>query len=218
MLTKQIHSDSKKKKISEEEEEKLEDEWYEKKSKLMELMLGTEHDMVMHALIPYEVGGALDLYYYPNGIPGTAIATKELTHACRESSSNDKYKKYELVMFIKETLNLDEANDEDTVFGKVHQNISSILNPMANYSEQAKLNPNETCEFPSDMEDIGGKCLIFSDYNSKNNEEDFGLMAVIEIFRSEMEYAMQNSGGELISLLKEKGYYPYSEMNREPVV
>ncbi len=33
MLTKQIHSDSKKKKISEEEEEKLEDEWYEKKSK-----------------------------------------------------------------------------------------------------------------------------------------------------------------------------------------
>jgi len=208
----------KKKKISEEEEEKLEDEWYERKSKLIESILGAEHDMVMHALIPYEVGGSLDLYYFPNGIEGTAIATKELSHACRESSSNDKYKKYELVMFTKVSLNLDQANDEDTTFGKAHQNINSILNPMANYSEQAILNPNETCEFPSDIEGIGGKCLIFSDYNSKENEENFGLMAVIEIYRSEMEYAMQNSGSDLINLLKEKGFYPYSDMNREPVV
>jgi hypothetical protein len=35
--------------------------------------------MVMHAIIPYAIGGGLDLYYYPNGLPGTAIATKELS-------------------------------------------------------------------------------------------------------------------------------------------
>ncbi|MDH3973417.1 MAG: suppressor of fused domain protein [Deltaproteobacteria bacterium] len=209
----------KKKKLTEEEEEKLENNWFDEKSRLMESILAKEHDMVMHALIPYEVGGGLDLYYYPNGIPGTAIATKELSYACRESSSNDKYKKYELVMFTREKLNLDQAKEENATFGKAHKNINSILNPVANYSKQATLNPNETCEFPSDMEGIGGKCLIFSEYKPASDDvEDFGLMAVIEIHRSEMEYAMQNGGRELLNLLEEKGYYPYSDMDREPVV
>lgn len=208
-----------KKARSEEEEEKLEDAWYDRKSSLMESILGKQHDMVMHALIPYEIGGPLDLYYFPDALHGTAIATKELTHACRESSNNDKYTKYELVMFTRETLNLDEANDETTSFGKAHQNISAILNPIASYSEQAKLNPNETCEFPQETEGVGGKCLIFSAYKPAGDEvEEFGVMAVIEIFRSEMEYAMQNGGGELISLLKAKGYYPYSDLARAPVV
>ncbi len=209
----------KNKKLSEEEEEKLEDKWYDDKSSLMESILGKEHGMVMHAIIPYEVGGALDLYYFPNGIDGTGIATKELSFACRESSSNDKYDKYELVMFTKEELDLDNAHDENSNFGIAHQNISSILNPIAQYSEQVKLNPNETCEFPADFEGIGGKCLIFSDYEKLHNpQKEFGLMAVIEIHRSEMEYAMEYGGAELIRLMKEKGVYPYSDMNREPII
>jgi hypothetical protein len=207
------------KRLSEEEEERLENEWYEKKSGLMEARLGEEHDMVMHAVIPYEIGGALDLYYYPKGISGTGIATKELSFACRDSSTNDWFDKYELVMFTREALDLDKAYDESSPFGEAHQNISSILNPVARYSEQAKLNPNETCEFPSDMEGIGGKCLIFSAYETSGKEaEDFGLLAIIEVFRSEMEYAMQQGGEMLLGLLKEKGIYPYSDMNRDPVV
>jgi hypothetical protein len=208
-----------KKKRAQEEEEKLEEAWYDEKSRLMESILGKEHDMVMHALIPYDIGGALDLYYFPNELPGTAIATKELAHACRASSTNDKYRKYELVMFTRETLNLDDTNDEETLFGKAHQNISSILNPIARYSEQAKLNPNETCEFPAEIEGIGGKCLIFSAYKSGKEEvEEFGLMAVIEVFRSEMEFARQNGGRELIKLLQAEGCYPYSDLDRAPVV
>lgn len=207
------------KKRTQEEEEKLEEAWYDEKSRLMESVLGKEHDMVMHALIPYEVGGALDLYYFPNGVPGTAIATKELANACRESSANDKYRKYELVMFTREALKLDEANDGQTAFGKAHENINAILNPIARYSEDAKLNPNDTCEFPDDFDGIGGKCLIFSAYKSGSDDvEDFGLLAVIEVFRSEMEFARENGGGELIKLLQAAGHYPYSELNRAPVV
>jgi hypothetical protein len=50
--------------------------WYDRKSTLMEEMLGKEHDMVMHSMIPYAIGGNLDLYYYPNGVTGTGVATK----------------------------------------------------------------------------------------------------------------------------------------------
>ena len=59
-------------------DEKLAQEWFDNKTAMMVDLLGKEHDMVMHAVIPYAIGGGLDLYYFPHGIEGTAIATKEL--------------------------------------------------------------------------------------------------------------------------------------------
>ncbi|HUQ71239.1 MAG TPA: hypothetical protein VM165_17055 [Planctomycetaceae bacterium] len=192
--------------------------WYDRKSTLMESALGSEHDMVMHAMIPYSIGGALDLYYYPNGRIGTAIATKELCELPGEGSTNDAYRTYELVMFTRHSLNLDEAKDDATAFGKAHKSINAILNCIALYSAQATLNPNETCEFPADMEVVGGKCVIFDGYtpSSDDGPAEFGLMAVIEVFRSEMEYARAHGGAELIQRLVDHGYYPYSDLDREP--
>jgi hypothetical protein len=40
----------------------------------------------------------------------------------------------------------------------------------------------------------------------------------MEIFRSEMEFSMANGSGKLFELLKAKGYYPYSDLDREPVI
>lgn len=201
-------------------EEKIADEWYERKSRLMEAALGKEHHMVMHALIPYAIGGGLDLYYYPNGLPGTAIATKELCELPNEGPSNKVYRTFELVMFTKRGLDLDAAMDDTNEFGRAHVNINSILNVIAPYSAEATLNPNETCEFPADMERVGGKCLVFDGYSPESVDlvADFGLLAIIEIFRSEMDYARSNGGAALIKRLKEKGYYPYSDLDREPVV
>jgi hypothetical protein len=194
-------------------------EWYDEKSALMEEMLGKEHDMVMHAIIPYAIGGGLDLYYYPHGIPGTAIATKELSEDPEECSSNAVFNKYELVMFTRHPLDLDQAHDETTPFGRAHSSINAILNAIAPYSAQATLNPNETCEFPADMEQLGGRCLIFDGYPSYPDDEpaDFGLLAVIEVFRSEMNYARKNGGAQLLERLKIQGHYPYSDLDREPV-
>ena len=87
--------------MTETPEEKLAEDWYDRKSALMEETLGKEHDMVMHAMIPFAVGGGLDLYYFPNGIAGTAVATKELSELPGQGSSNDVYRTYELVMFTR---------------------------------------------------------------------------------------------------------------------
>src|ERR1043166_4073498 len=51
---------------------------YKLKSQALEKVLGKSHDLVGHAIIPFEVGGAVDMYYYPNGIKGTGYATMEL--------------------------------------------------------------------------------------------------------------------------------------------
>jgi len=150
----------------------------------MEAMLGKEHDMVMHALIPYRLGGGLDLYYYPHGRPGTAIATKELCESPDEGSSNLAFNLYELAMFTKLPIDLDTATDDKTAFGRIHSRINAILNCIALYSAEAELNPGETCEFPEDMEAIGGGCLIFDGQAPDVDEEpsEFGLLMVIEIF------------------------------------
>jgi hypothetical protein len=199
--------------------EELATRWYERKSALMAASLGKEHDMVMHAIIPFAVGGGLDLYYYPNGLAGTAIATKELSEQPNAGSSNDAFRSYELVMFTRQKLDLDAAKNEGTAFGRQHAKINAILNLIARYSAQATLNPNETCEFPAEMAHVGGKCLIFDGYacHSDDMVENFGLLAVIEVFRSEMDYARAHSGSELIARLKSKGHYPYSDLDREPV-
>lgn len=201
------------------QEDRLAEEWYNRKSMLMEQMLGNEHDMVMHALIPYEVGGDLDLYYFPHGIPGTGIATKELTDDLENASSNKVFKAYELLMFTRVPLDLDDSDNEGTPFGFIHENINAILNCIAPYSAEATLNPRETCEFPADMEKIGGKCLIFDGYPSYADAErqEFGLLLIIEIFRSEMEFARENGGQALLNKLKEAGHYPYSDLDRAPV-
>ena len=120
--------------------EKLAEEWDEHKSRLKQQTLGKEHDMVMHALIPYFVGGALDLYYYPNGRPGVAIATKELSPNPNEGSSNKVYRSYELVMFTKLKLEMDAAQNPKKPFGKMHARMNAILNMIARYSADASLN------------------------------------------------------------------------------
>jgi len=135
-------------KSANEHNEEAELEWDRKKSEYLESLLGKEHNVVMHAIIPFAIGGGLDLYYYPNGVPGTAIATKELVDRHGNGPSNKVYPAYELVMFTKHALNLDEAKDDTTPFGSVHRDLNSILNLIARYSTEATLNPHDTCEFP----------------------------------------------------------------------
>ena len=54
-------------------DEKLAQRWYDRKSALMEASLGKEHDIVMHAIIPFAIGGGLDLCYYPDSVPGAEV-------------------------------------------------------------------------------------------------------------------------------------------------
>lgn len=199
------------------DEERLSREWHDRKTGLMVELLGPEHDMVMHSVIPYAIGGGLDLYYFPHGIPGTGIATKELCETPGEGSTNDVFELYELVMFTRHAVSLDDALDEATEFGRIHKSINAVLNCIARYSAEATLNPHETCEFPEDMKNVGEKCLIFDAYKSDEDHAEFGLLLVMEIHRSEMEYAMENGGAGLLERLKLAGHYPYSDLDRAAV-
>lgn len=200
------------------EESHIESQWYAKKSARMVDLLGEQHNMVMHAIIPYALGGGLDLYYYPHLIPGTGIATKELSNSPSEGSTNNVFTTYEFVMFTRHDLSLEDGKKPETPFGKMHYTINAILNMMAPYSAQAELNPRETVEFPQGMEVVGGKCLILDAYGMTEKHADFGLMLIMEIHRVEMDYARQHGGQALLEKLMAANYYPYSDLDRPPVV
>ena len=211
-----------KKELSNEEIEQIEEQWHEEKDAIMKKILGDEYGIVSHAILPYAIGGALDLYYYPHGVDGTGVATKELALACEESPNNVAYSQYELVMFTRHKIDItleqsDEKDAEETSFGKAERNIRSILNLIARYSADATLNPGNTCEFPEEMEYVGGKCLIFDCYKPNGcgeNEHDFGIMLIMEIFPDEMEFVRANGSEALFKKFKEKGIYPYSDLDR----
>lgn len=244
---------------SEEEQAAMEEalwEWaYETKSALMEEILGKEYDMVYHAIIPYDAGGTLDLYFYPHFRSGTAVATKELADPTFSTPVNPRFDSYELAMCsryvpseehgleegsVSQTKQFDggpnmqnekfsfapEKVRPDSIAGDIRK-FNAMLNAIARYVTDggAELDACQTMEFPEDMdnEHLNGKCVILDMLNEPKADQrifgkSFGLLLIMEVFRSEMEFAMQGKTAELIEKLKAAGVYPFSAMNREPVV
>jgi hypothetical protein len=191
---------------------------YEQKTSGLQHVLGEMHRLVGHAIIPFSVGGAVDMYYFPNHIPGTGFATMELLDPNGAGPLPNTLGTYELVAFTKEPYN--ENDEEETAFNLIERRICGIFTSTANYSFQAVLNPLETCEVPISADEYS--CCILDEYKPDGKEFKVGnrshhLLLCLEVFRTEMEFARKNGSEHLLNLLKEKGYYPYSDLDRNPV-
>jgi hypothetical protein len=213
----------KKENLPEELEQKFSDKEherdYELKSKGLQEVLGKMHPLVGHAIIPFDVGGAADMYYFPNHIKGTGFATMELLEPDGTGPSPNRLGTYELVAFTKHPY--DESNDAQTPFNLIEREVCGFFTTIGFYSREAVLNPLETCEVPNG----GGEentCIVFDLYEPNGKEFFVGarkhhLLLCIQVFRSEMEFARTHGSEALISKLKVAGYYPYSDLDRDTV-
>jgi hypothetical protein len=204
------------KEFTEEEYEKD----YELKSEGLENVLGKMHQLVGHAIIPFAVGGAVDMYYFPNHIKGTGFATMELLDPDGNGPKKNRIGTYELVAFTKYDYNTSE--DTQTPFNLMERKACGFLTAIGMYASQAVLNPKETVEIPNG-ENEENTCLIFDLYEPDGKQFKVGtrthhLLLCMQLFRSEMDYARANGSEQLFNLLKEKGYYPYSDLDRAPVL
>lgn len=194
----------------------------EAKEKALEKVLGPMHNIVGHAIIPFQVGGAVDMYYFPNGIAGTGFATMELIEPDGTGPKPNRIGTFELAAFTKLKMPPQDAKrDDQDPFNKIERRMCGILTVVGRYSYDAVLNPGETCEVPS-KEGDPTHCLIFDEYQPNGlpfqiEGKKHCLLLCMEIFRSEMEYAMKNGSVPVLRKLKEKGHYPYSDLDREPV-
>jgi hypothetical protein len=194
---------------------------YEAKKEALQRILGKMHGFVGHAIIPFQVGGAVDMYYFPNGIQGTGFATMELIEPDGSGPKPNRIGTYELVSFTRHKIpDLDEKSDGHP-FNKIERRICGIFTTIGFYSYEAVLNPGETCEVPG-KEGEPNKCLIFAEYRPQGESfmidgKKHCLLLCLEVFRSEMEYAMEHGSDVVLKKLKDEGYYPYSDLDREPV-
>lgn len=194
------------------------DEDYDLKTIGLESILGKMHNLVGHAIIPFEIGGAVDMYYFPNHIEGTGFATMELLDPDGNGPLPNALGTYELVAFTKEPYN--NSDDDKTLFNLIERRICGIFTTIGNYSSGAVLKQGDTCELPEDGEE--NKYLIFDNYTTGKTEFKIGerthhLLLCMEIFKSEMLFLRANGSDKLFELLKQAGHYPYSDLNRQPI-
>lgn len=192
---------------------------YELKSQGLENVLGKMHNLVGHAIIPFAVGGAVDMYYFPNHINGTGFATMELLEPDGTGPLPNRLGTYELVAFTKHAYN--DIEDTQTPFNLIERTVCGFFTTIGFFSREAVLNPNETCEVPNG-ESEENTCLVFDLYQPDNKEFRIGerkhhLLLCLQVFRSEMEFSRANGSEELFKKLKEAGHYPYSDLDRQPV-
>ncbi len=192
---------------------------YELKKQGLERVLGEMYNLVGHAPIPFQLGGAVDMYYFPNALEGTAFVTMDLIEPDGSGPQPSTIGTYELVAFTKHKVG-DEENR--AAFEQIERRICGIFTVLGRYSYGAQLNPLETVEVPV-REGQSNRCLILDEYRKPGVDFAIGnsrhaLLLAIEVFRSEMEYAMKHGSQVVLSKLKEKGYYPYSDLDREPVI
>jgi hypothetical protein len=215
----------KKKRFSDEQYEKH----YELKKKAMEKILGPMYKLVGHALIPFQIGGAVDMYYFTSCMPGTVFATMELIEPDGSGPKPNRKGTYEIITCTKLTMpplephevrkkRIEEGRLSD--FDKIECRMTGIMTRVGNYSFDAVLNPGETAEIPWEDDEVN--CLVFDEFDTKGISFEIEgkkhcLLLCIEIFRSEMEYAKQFGSKLLLAKLKDSGFYPYSDLDRKPV-
>ena len=196
-----------------------EEDFYDAKMEGLEQVLGKSHNMVGHAIIPFALGGTVDMYYFPNGIKGTGIATMELISEDLSGPIPNKHGVFELVAFTQEGYT--DWKDQANPFADFNNRFNSILTRIGDYAFSAKLAPYQTCELPID--DDKKLFFIFDKYAPNKQEfkiynKTYCLLLIIEIHEDESLFARKNGGKALIEKLKSEKIYPYSDMNRNSVL
>jgi len=193
-------------------------EYDEAKMLALEKILGKMDDTLDHALIPFIAGGTVDMYYFSRSyIPGTVVVTMELIGPDGKGPKAGRLGTYELVMCTRKP-----HNDENEDFRKIAGQFNIILTTLANYSFQTVINPNETAELPAENPS-DTNYIVFDEFDAQGIAFEImgkkhGLLLVIEVYKSELDYARTNGTAELIKKLRTAGVYPYSDLNREPVL
>ncbi|TGJ99033.1 hypothetical protein EHQ53_12250 [Leptospira langatensis] len=175
------------------------------------------HNMVIHAIIPFDVGGAVDMYPFPNALEGTALVTFELIGPDGTGPLPNDFGTYELLAFTRHKID----EDETSPFNLTERRLCGIFTRIGNYCTGAVLKPNDTIEIPGG-ENEPNKCLVLHEWDAQNTRfsidgKPHGLLLLLEVFRSEMDFARANGTPELVNLLKKEGHYPFSDLDRRPV-
>jgi hypothetical protein len=199
----------------------------------LEKLLGPSAEFVYHAIIPYAVGGPVDVYLYPEAPHGTALATQELIEPDGTGPQPTSLGTYELVMFTRHpvgegpsapgTAPEEQGEHVSTPFEDAVLHARSIMTGIARYSTEAKLEPGQTAEIPGDEDGAPPTCLLFAPYPEGGRPLEIsggkhGLLCIVSVHARELAYAREHGSAALVAKLEQAGHWPRFDLDRPSVV
>lgn len=174
-------------------------EIWDARAHALRLVLGPDHENVLHSPIPLFMGGGADVLVFHQHVPGVTYVTADLT-----GKPDDSFTDYELMVCHRSV--------EDNWGG-------NIISQLAAYAIEHSISAGETMDIdsatPADSEI---KAFIFDTYQTFSMFGcDFELQLCLGITKAELAFAQKNGPDELFVRLKSHRVYPYTDLNRKTV-
>lgn len=169
--------------------------------------LGPCGDMVLHAVIPYFLGGNADIVMFPNHLPdGVVYVTSDLTGEASEQIPN-QLGQYELAICLKD-------RDEPLL---------DVLTCIPRVTEVLKFEALETADIFPNYKDQSIKAFIFFHLNEQPltfrlENQACGVLFFMGITQEELDYKQANGSEALIEQLKTSGVYPMTIPGRASTI
>lgn len=164
--------------------------------------LGESDGMVLHAMIPFRLGGQADVICFRKHITGRVAATCELLGD--EGQIKNELGTYELMI----------AHRDDNDWGP------NVISRLARYTCDARLEPGHTMEIgPAVPKGATIAGFLFCDYaRIKYRGQDAGLLLCLGITAGELERCKSGGRDEVLTALKSAKVYPYTDLSRSSVL
>ncbi len=168
-------------------------------------ILGKPADMVLHAVIPFQLGGSADVLPFPDYVPGVTYVTAEMTGE-NAGQRPTTLGNYELMICVRQELK--RAGD--------------LISNLARYTCEAELEPGETMELGTFFGDSTLRSLLFTRPREQAVHfeffgERYSLLLCIGITAEELAFKQVNGSDGLLALLKQHGVFPYTTPDRPSV-
>ena len=175
--------------------------WDARKASL-ESVLGPADDTVLHAVVPFHLGGQADVLAFRKHIAGRVSATCELLG--EPSQKKNLQGTYELVI----------ADRDGKDWGP------NVISKLARYTCDAVLQPGQTMDIgtavPAKSKITG---FFFDDYKRmKFDGKDAGLLLCIGLTADELAACKQGKRQKVYDALVAQKVFPYTELFRQSVL
>jgi hypothetical protein len=161
-------------------------------------VLGETDGRVLHAMIPFHLGGQADVICFRKHIPGRVAATCELLGD--EGQVRTDLGTFELMI----------AHRDDNDWGP------NVISRLARYTSDASLSPGDTMEIagvPPKGSTITG--FLFLEYaRFTYRDRDAGLLLCLGVTEDELQLCKAGGRDKVIAALKAAQVYPYTDLSR----
>lgn len=206
----------------------LDDAAYERfdraKQQGLEAVLGPMHNLVLHAIIGFELGGPVHMYAFPNALPGTAWLTKQFIQPDGTGVKPSSIGTYEFIAFTRHPPSTDRAGAAvlPSQSPSPELRFRTLFTTLGHYALDAKLEPGETSEVEVG-DGLPRALVLFDEFVPVRGEfridgHRHGLLLCLEVLPTELAFARKHGSRQLLKKLMDAGHYPYSDLDREPVV